>query len=100
MAKKDIRLQGEAELTVSEDKFSADVKFRKTKDGKEWSAEDLVNLIREAGITFGFKEDDIAEQLKIGGEKKDAEVSLKAARGDAPIAMKPEEAAVRRTRNP
>jgi uncharacterized protein (DUF342 family) len=91
MAKKDIRLQGEAELSISADKLSADIKFRKKKEGQEWSADELVALLSEAGIKHGFKEADVAEQLKIAGEKKDAEVVLKAARGDAPEHMKPEE---------
>jgi hypothetical protein len=42
MAKKDIRLQGEAELSISADKLSADIKFRKKKEGQEWSADELV----------------------------------------------------------
>ncbi len=92
MAKKDVRLQGEAELRISDDKLTAEIHFSKKKDGREWSAEDIVQLLKDNKISYGFKEEDVRQQLKIAGEKKDPVVIFKAAKGEAPVNMKAEEA--------
>lgn len=91
MAKKDIKLQGNTELIVDEHKLVAEIRFSKNSDGKEWSAEDIAKVLTDAGIRYGYKEDDIAEQLKIAGEKNEGTITFKAAKGEPAVAMKAEE---------
>lgn len=91
MAKKEIKLQGSPQLIIEDDKLQARIQFTKSTEGPDWNGEKIINLLREKAIRYGFKEDDIAEQLKIAGEKSGKEVSFIAAKGDPATDMRPEE---------
>ncbi|AHC13499.1 flagellar assembly protein A [Salinispira pacifica] len=91
MAKKERRIQGSPQLIIDDNKLQARIQFTKSSEGADWNGEKIVALLKEEGIRYGFKEDDISEQIKIAGEKSDKEVSFIAVKGDPATDMRAEE---------
>jgi uncharacterized protein (DUF342 family) len=90
MAKKP--LKGHADLKVSEDRLEVTLKFTKSDEGEEWTADKIVELLTSGGISFGYKAEDIAKQLKIIGEKSEKTVTVTIASATPAEPMTAEEA--------
>lgn len=90
MAKQALELEGQLTLELSERNLSATVTFTKASGHELWTADRLLDLMREKGITEGFSPDEVRRLFELA-DKKPSPYTFTAAEGTPPTDPVPEQ---------